>query len=96
MVLVAGLTATPEGSLSTESVAVTVGKSPFAVAVNPATNTVYAANRSGNSVSVIDGSTNTVTTTVTVGSKPRGVAVNPSTNTVYVSNEVANSVSVIR
>jgi streptogramin lyase len=43
-----------------------VGTDPYAVAVNPVTNTVYVANYSGNTVTVIDGATNN-TTTVSAG-----------------------------
>ena len=74
---------------------ISAGGYPWGVAVNPSTNTVYVANMTGNSVSVIDGSTNTVTATVSVGRNPFGVAINPSTNTIYVANAGDNSVSVI-
>jgi YVTN family beta-propeller protein len=80
---------------SAASLTIPVGSGPYGVAVNPSTNTVYVANTSNNSVSVINGSTNTVTSTVAVGSLPVAVAVNPSTNTVYVANSSDNSVSVI-
>ena len=59
---------------------VTVGSSPFALAVNPATGRIYVANTGSNTVSVIDGSRDTVTATVTVGSQPVALAVNPVTN----------------
>ena len=74
---------------------ISVGSSPFGVAVNPSTNTVYLTNVNDNTVSVINGSTNTVTATVSVGSGPTGVSVNSSTNTVYVANQGGNTVSVI-
>ena len=47
---------------------------------------VYVANETGNTVSVIDAATNTVTATVPVGAEPNGVAVSPSGN-VYVTNQ---------
>ena len=93
-----GATVVPLGLSSpagASSPIISVGIMPFAVAVNPSTNTVYVANAFGNSVSVINGSTNTITATVSVGTHPRGVAVNPSTNTIYVTNQGGNSVSVI-
>jgi YVTN family beta-propeller protein len=58
-------------------------------------NTIYVANASSDTVSVINGATNTVTTTVPVGSGPIGVGVNPSTNTIYVANSGSNNVSVV-
>ena len=73
---------------------VTVGQSPFALAVNQATNTVYVPNSGSNTVSVIDGATcdATVTTgcgqtppTVTVGAEPLNAAVDQATDTVYVT-----------
>ena len=50
---------------------------PNAVAVNPATNTIYVASFDAGTVSVIDGQTNTVTATIRVGTGPDAVAVNP-------------------
>ncbi len=80
-----------------------VGDSPFGVAVNASTNTVYVTNESSDSVSVLDGATCdasnqsncTPIATVTVGSEPKGVAVDATTDTVYVGNYGSNSVSVI-
>lgn len=80
-----------------------VGDSPFGVAVDAATNTVYVANENSNTVSVLDGATCDATNqsncspvaTVTVGSAPKGVAVDATTDTVYVANFTSNSVSVI-
>ena len=73
---------------------VTVGVSPVAVALNPATNKIYVANSGGASVTVIDGLTDS-TTSVTVGFAPNSVAVNPVTNKVYVVNGASNTVTVI-
>jgi YVTN family beta-propeller protein len=72
---------------------VTAGTTPYAVAVNPATNTAYVANQSGG-VTVINGATN-ATTTVTAGTTPYAIAVNPATNTAYVANQGSNNVTVI-
>ncbi len=41
---------------------VTVGNSPYAVAVNPVTNKIYVLNRGSDSVTVIDGVSNTTMT----------------------------------
>src|SRR5579862_5906253 len=68
------------------SATISVGSSPNGVAVNPATNRIYVANRADNTVSVIDGRTYAVVATVPVGPGPAGVAVNPATNRVYVAN----------
>jgi YVTN family beta-propeller protein len=87
---------------------VTVGLTPFGIAVDPATDTAYVANiglnGGGNTVSVIDGATcnatNTsgcgrMTATVTVGRAPYGVAVDPVNKTVYVTAGADNAVSMI-
>jgi len=63
--------------------------------VDPAAGTVYVANESGGTVSVIDAATNIVTATTTVGTEPAGVAVDPSIHTAYVTNFGAGTVSVI-
>lgn len=49
---------------------VPAGTSPFAVAVNPATNRIYVANINSNNVTVIDGATDTVAATILVGAAP--------------------------
>ena len=80
------------------------GNGAFAVAVNPATETIYLANRKDNTVSVIDGrACNGSHTagcdqdwpTVAVGASPQALAVNKATNTIYVTNTNDNTVSVI-
>lgn len=72
-----------------------VGSVPFGVAVNPKTNTIYAANELAGTVSVISGQTNTVTATIHVGSVPRGVAVDTKAKATYVANLDSNTVSVL-
>jgi YVTN family beta-propeller protein len=67
------------------SATVDAGILPCAIAVNPATNKIYIANRDSNTVTVIDGATDS-TTTVSVGTGPDAVAVNPVTNKIYVAN----------
>ena len=56
-----------------------VGLHPAAVAVDPGTHTVFVANATGDSVSVIDENTNTVTATIPLpsGANPVAVAVDP-------------------
>jgi YVTN family beta-propeller protein len=82
---------------------------PYGVAVDQATDTLYAtnffgSNGPGDTVSVIDGATcnAAVTTgcadtppTITVGSGPQGVAINRRTHTIYVANGFEQTVSVI-
>jgi DNA-binding beta-propeller fold protein YncE len=87
---------------------VTVGLTPFGIAVDPATDTAYVANvglnGGGDTVSVIDGATCNATNTsgcghtpaiVTVGQAPYGVAVDPVNKTVYVTDGADNAVSMI-
>lgn len=60
---------------------------PGGIAVNAATNKVYAATTYPiTGVIVIDGSTNAVIDTITNLSYPEGIAVNASTNAIYVAN----------
>jgi DNA-binding beta-propeller fold protein YncE len=82
---------------------------PYGVAVDQATDTLYAtnifgSNGPGDTVSVINGATcnAAVTTgcantppTITVGSVPEGVALNQRTHTIYVANNNDQTVSVI-
>ena len=87
------------GVSSTEAASVTatlsVGNSPYAIGVDTANGSVYVANKSSGTVSVITESDNVVGTPITVGSDPEGVGVDSSTNMIYVANEGSNSVSVI-
>ena len=70
------------------------GSQPFAVAVNPATNTIYVVNNGPNTVTVIDGATN-ATRTVIVGTSPVAISVNPVTNEAYVADSGDGTVTVI-
>ena len=74
---------------------VSVGNGSDKVAVDQATNTVYASNSGDNTVSVIDGITCNATNhsgcgqhppTVSVGIGPGAIAVNQATHSVYVAN----------
>lgn len=62
------------------------GAGSIVVAVNPQTNTIYAANEQSSNVTVIDGVSNKVTATIAVGNSPTSIAVNPETNFIYVAN----------
>jgi YVTN family beta-propeller protein len=74
---------------ATNSVATTIpdpsATVPTAIALNPATNTIYVANHDSNNVTVIDGFTGSLTT-IAVGISPSGVAVDSQTNFIYVAN----------
>jgi YVTN family beta-propeller protein len=61
------------------------GSDPSAVVVNAATNKIYVANESSNTVTVIDGASH-ATASVAVGPRPQYITVNPATNRIYVSN----------
>jgi DNA-binding beta-propeller fold protein YncE len=83
---------------------------PYAIAVDQATDTVYATNlqnssrQPGDTVAVIDGSTCNASVgsgcehtpaTVKVGSSPFGIAVDQATDTIYVANSIKDTLSVI-
>jgi len=74
---------------------VTVGTSPFGVAITPDGSHAYVANVGSNTVSVIATATNTVVATVPVGTQPELVAIAPDGSHAYVTNLQSNNVSVI-
>ena len=82
---------------------VTVGTGPGAVAVDPATDTLYVADAGSRTVSVVDGATCdaasaancTPVATATVGSGPSALAVDSHTHTLYVANAGSGTVSVV-
>lgn len=85
-------------SMPAQTVTATIGAGygPIAIAVNPATNRIYAANSIGNNVAAIDGATNTFTLLADSSAVyPCAVAVNPLTNRIYVVNKTSNNVTVI-
>ena len=85
-----------EPNTGTVIATIPVGTNPDAVAVDPATRTVYVVNAGDGTVSAIDESTNKVTgTPIRVGANPDAVAVDPATRTVYVANAGDGTVSVI-
>ena len=75
---------------------VTVGSSPYGVAITPDGTYAYVTNYGSNNVSVIQISTNTVVATVAVGTNPVGVAITPDGNYAYVVNYGSNNVSVLQ
>lgn len=81
-----------------------VGVFPQEVAIDEATNTIYVANQTDNTVSIIDGThcqgsdtsgCNQSWPTIPVGAAPQALAFNPTSNTLYVANTDDNTVSVI-
>ena len=83
---------------------ITVGSGAWWVAVDQASDTVYAANNNDGTVSVINGArcNASVTTgcgstppTVTTGANPQFVAVDPSSGTVFAVNQGDNTLSAI-
>ena len=74
---------------------ISVGSSPYGLAINPAGTFAYVVNRSSNTVSKINLATDTVVATITVGLGPRGVAINSAGTFAYVTNNISNTVSKI-
>ncbi|WP_246206689.1 YncE family protein [Virgibacillus ihumii] len=74
---------------------VTVGNTPFGVAITPDGTRVYVTNQGDDTVSVIDTVTNTVVATVMVGNGPISVAITPDGTRAYVANANDDTVSVI-
>jgi YVTN family beta-propeller protein len=72
-----------------------VGETPETLAITPNGKSAYVANRSGNSVSVIDTATAKVVKAIAVGTQPIGVAISPDGSLVYVSDFKSEDVSII-
>ncbi|MBI2623899.1 YncE family protein [Candidatus Parcubacteria bacterium] len=72
-----------------------VGKGPVALALDPTSRRLFAANFSENSVSLIDTSTARMVAETAVGAGPIQVALNPKTGSVYVANETSRSITVL-
>ena len=96
--------ATDSSGCARTSPAMAIGFDGGAVAVDVATNTVYASSQVANTVSVLNGARCNAThtsgctrfaPTTTVGVDPRGIAANPATNTIYVASRTDGTVSVI-
>ncbi|MBA3961160.1 MAG: beta-propeller fold lactonase family protein [Chthoniobacterales bacterium] len=84
--------------------ATVVGTQPQEVAIDEASNIIYVANQTDNTVSVIDGThcqgtdtsgCNQSWPTIAVGAAPQALAFNPTDNTLYVANTDDNTVSVV-
>ena len=80
---------------TSQTTAITTAGYVSDLALNPVTNTIYAANSYIGKLSVIDGFTNSVTA-VAVGGYPVSIAVNPVTNNIYVANgDLCGGVTII-
>jgi len=85
-------------SLNEKSLAIRtipVGQIPCALAVNPATQRLYAVNYSDETLSVIDLRLQRAIATLPVGHHPQAVAVDPIRNVIYVANVHGNNVTAI-
>jgi YVTN family beta-propeller protein len=74
---------------------ITVGTTPYDVAINPSGTFAYVSNYGSDTVSKIDLATNTVAATIIVGDGPWGLAINPLGTFAYVSNDQNGTVSKI-
>ena len=74
---------------------ITVGTTPYNVAINPSGTFAYVSNYGSDTVSKIDLATNTVAATIIVGDGPWGLAINPLGTFAYVSNDQNGTVSKI-
>ncbi len=72
-----------------------MGQIPCALAVNPATQRLYAVNYGDETLSVIDLRSQRAIATLPVGHHPQAVAVDPIRNVIYVANVHGNSVTAI-
>jgi YVTN family beta-propeller protein len=70
-------------------------RSPLQLAVSPDGTRLFTANRTSNSVSVIDVASRELTGEIAVGAGPTGVAVSPGGDTIYVANRLDDTVSVV-
>ena len=89
----------PHGSaadrVGSGSPADTMNRSPLQLDVSPDGKQVFTANRTANSISVIDVASRKVINEIAVGAGPAGVAVSPLGDTVYVTNRLDDTVSVV-
>ena len=69
--------------------------SPFYILVSPDGSTLFTANQSGHSVSIIDAKSQKVLGEVPVGDQPEALAITQDGKTLYVCNAESDSVSVI-
>ena len=80
---------------SSGQVSIITGFPSYAVAVNPNTNEVFAANGDTNTLVAINESSGEIVGNVFVGKFPYWIAVNPVTNLVYVTSIYTDSLAVV-
>jgi YVTN family beta-propeller protein len=69
------------------------GSAPGAQALNPTNGTLYVANASGGTVSLISEATDAVTATITTGNDPDAVLYDAATSELYVANYGSDSLT---
>ncbi len=74
---------------------VQVGASPYGMAFNPSTGTVYVANADSNNVTIINGTSGAIEGSIPVGAYPTLVAFDSESGSIYVADAGANVISVI-
>jgi len=74
---------------------ISVGASPYGIAITPNGLYAYVTNEGSANVSVINTATNTVVNTITVGTSPTNVAITPNGLYAYVVNYGSKNISVI-
>lgn len=72
-----------------------INRSPLQVAVSPDGKRLFTANRTANTVSVIDVASRKVIGEIAVGAGPTGIALSPGGETIYVANRLEDTVTVI-
>src|ERR671923_915232 len=68
---------------------------PFYMAINPATNTIYATSDDQDTFYALNSTTNSLVKISRVDDGPQDIAVNPNTNTIYVADTLSSKISVI-
>jgi len=91
----AGCNATKVSGCAGPAKTIKVGKAPTALAIDPATGTVYVANEGSGTISVIGETTNRVVATITVAGAPTGIALDATDNRIFFSNHSADTISEI-
>jgi 6-phosphogluconolactonase (cycloisomerase 2 family) len=95
--------ATVNSSCNQPQLSTSIGNFPTDLAIDEATNTIYVANNSDNTVSIVDGTHCQGSDTSGCGqswptfsaNRPQALAFNPSNRTLYVANGAGDSVWII-